>query len=157
MIRDDLRAGVPAGFLAAAATAGALIAIGSRATTAARPFNVIAGHLLGGRADAYGFLPSVTIPGIVLHIALTTLAGVAVAAIVQRRLASPWTAAGATSLLAALVSVGIAQRGGRSLAGTLTLGDLLLLYVTMTASLALGIRFAFFTAPENRVNHVEPM
>src|ERR1044071_9734816 len=69
--RVDLRVGIAAGLLGATATSGALIAIGSRAATVARPFNAIAGHVLGVRgSDAFGFVPRITITGIALHVIL---------------------------------------------------------------------------------------
>lgn len=156
--RDDLRVGVSAGILAATATAGALIAIGSRSSSAARPFNVIASHLIGaGTAEVYGFVSSVTVPGVVLHVILTTAMGVAVAYVARRRIMPAWLAATVFALLAALVSVGIARRGGSSLARLLAVGDLLVFYVILAASLALGIRFAFFDRAKDRSRHDEPM
>ena len=158
MNRDDLRVGVSAGIIAATATAGALIAIGSRASTAARPFNVIAGHLLGARtAEVYGFVSSVTVPGVILHVILTTAMGVAVAWVARRRTMPPWLAATILATLAALVSVGIARRGGSSLAGLLAVGDLLVFYIILAASLAMGIRFAFFDRATDRSRHDELM
>src|SRR3954470_23349599 len=107
MLRDDLRAGVPAGLLAATATAGTLIAIGHRTSTIARPFNVIAMHLLGDRANMLGFVAGVTLLGVVVHFVVTTLAGIVVAMIANRGFAPPWLVVVATSLLMALISVGV--------------------------------------------------
>jgi hypothetical protein len=67
-----------------------------------------------------------------------------------------WLAATITATLAALVSVGIARRGGSSLARLLAVGDLLVFYVILAASLALGIRFAFSDRATDRRRH-EPM
>ena len=146
--RIALRVGISGGLLAATATSGALIAIGSRAATVARPFNAIAGHLLGVRgSDAFGFVPQVTIVGVALHVVLVTLGGMAVAFITRRRIAPVWVAATALATLSALVSVGIARRGGSSLARVLPIGDLLLFYVIVAVSLAVGIRLAFFERP----------
>ena len=143
--RVDLRVGVSAGLLTATATAGALIAIGHRAATVARPFNVIAGHLLGvQKSDAYGFVPAITIPGIAIHVLLTTLAGISVVVVARRRFAPAWLASVAVATLSALVSVGIARRGGASLARVLPVGDLVLFYLIFAAALMLGIRLAFF-------------
>jgi hypothetical protein len=143
--RVDLRVGLSAGLLTATATAGALIAIGHRAATVARPFNAIAGHLLGvQKSDAYGFVPGITIPGIAIHVLLSTLAGVAVVMVARRRFAPAWLASVAVATLSALVSVGIARRGGSSLARVLAMGDLVLFYIVFAAALALGIRLAFF-------------
>ena len=141
----DLRAGISAGLLAATATSGALISIGSRAATVARPFNAIAGHLLGVRdSDAYDFVPLITITGIALHVVLITLAGIVIAFVVRRRIAPPWLAATALATLSALVSVGVAKRGGSSLARVLPVGDLVLFYMMLAVSLGVGIRLAFF-------------
>lgn len=151
MNRHDLRTGIPAGIFAATATSGALLAIGSRASTAARPFNMIGGHLVGlQRADAFGFVPSVTIPGIALHFILVTMAAVAVAAVARRRWAPDWVAALVVSALGALVSIGIARRDGPSLARLLAIGDLLVFYLLLAATLVIGIRFAFFDGKSER-------
>jgi len=149
--RADLRVGISSGLLAATATGGALVAMGSRAATVARPFNAIAGHLLGlQRSDAFGFVPGVTILGIALHVLLVTLAGVAVASVARRRLAPAWAAALALSTLSALVSAGIARRGGSSLARVLPVGDLILFYLLLAATLTIGIRIAFFERGAHR-------
>jgi len=144
MLRDDLRAGIPAGLLAATATGGALLAVGHRSATAARPFNVIAMHVLGSRADMLGFVAAVTLTGLLLHFVLTTLVAIITASIANRSLAPRWAAAGAASLLMALISVGIARRGGASLAAILTVGDLVVFYLTMAIALVIGMRIAFF-------------
>lgn len=145
MNRDDLRVGVSAGLLAATATSGALIAIGARATTVSRPFNAIAGHVLGvQRSDAFGFVPSITITGVALHLALVVLAGIVVAILARRHIAPAWAVASAIAALSALVSVGLARRGGSSLARILPVGDLVLFYVTLAVTLSVGIRLAFF-------------
>ena len=143
--RVDLRVGISAGLLGATATSGALIAVGSRAATVARPFNAIAGHVMGvQRTDALGFVPRITITGIALHVVLITLAGIVVALIARHRFAPAWVVSLALATLSALVSVGIARRGGSSLARVLPVGDLILFYMMMALSLAIGIRLAFF-------------
>ena len=102
------------------------------------------------RSDAFGFVPGVTILGIALHVLLVTLAGVAVASVARRRLAPAWAAALALSTLSALVSAGIARRGGSSLARVLPVGDLILFYLLLAATLTIGIRIAFFERGANR-------
>ena len=145
MNRADLRVGTSAGLLAATATAGALIIMGNRSATVARPFNAIAGHLLGvQKSDAFGFVAGVTIPGVAVHVFLTTVAGVVVAVMARRRFAPTWVAAMAVAVLSAFISVGIARRGGSSLARVLPIGDVVLYYVILAAALVLGIRLAFF-------------
>jgi hypothetical protein len=143
--RADLRVGTSAGLLAATATAGALIVMGNRSATVARPFNAIAGHLLGvQKSDAFGFVAGITIPGVAIHVVLTTVAGIAVATVGRRRFAPAWVAAMAVAVLSAFVSVGIARRGGSSLARVLPVGDVVLYYVILAIALVLGIRLAFF-------------
>jgi hypothetical protein len=143
--RDDIRVGISTGLLAATASGGALVAIGSRTATVAWPFNAIAGHLLGSaRSGAYGFVAGVTLTGIAIHVILITLAGVAVSILVRRGIASGWLASSVIAMLGALISIGIARRGGSSLARVLPLGDLLLFYLLLAMSLAVGIRLAFF-------------
>jgi hypothetical protein len=155
--RDDLRVGVSTGLLAATASAGALIVIGSRSATVARPFNAIAGHVLGAsRVAVYGFVPSVTITGVFLHVLLVTLAGVVVAVVARRGFAPAWAAAGAIATLAGLVSVGVARRGGSSLAGVLPIGDLLSFYVLLALALVVGMRLAFFSRREPIRGDVTP-
>jgi hypothetical protein len=140
---DELRSGAAAGFLASAATAGTLIAIGRRIATASRPFNIIASHVVGSRAaGAFGFVPLITISGVVLHIVITTLLGMVTLSIVRRRLLSLWQTSAGLSLLSALISIGIARRGGASLAALFPTGDLLVYYIVLAAGLILGIRFA---------------
>ena len=151
MNRHDLRAGIPAGIFAATATSGALLAIGSRASTAARPFNMIAGHVVGlQRGDAFGFVPSVTLTGIALHFLLVTVAAVVVAAAARRRFAPDWLAAVVVSVLGALVSIGIARRDGASLARLFAIGDLVVFYAILAATLVIGIRLAFFERGSER-------
>ena len=143
MNRDELRSGAIAGALAAASTSGALIALGKRTGTVARPFNVIASHLLGpGAADSFVFVPRITLIGIAVHLVLTTLLGILILEIVKRRLSSLWVATAGISLLCGLVSIGVARRGAPSLAQLFSLGDLVVYFVVLALSLAVGTRFA---------------
>jgi hypothetical protein len=144
--RDELRSGAAVGILAAASTSGALIALGKRTGTVVRPFNVIASRLLGPpAADAFGFVSRITLTGVVVHVVVTTLLGVAILAIVRRRLAPGWLASSAGSLLCCLVSIGIARRGAPSLAQLFSVGDLAVYFAALALSLAIGIRFALPT------------
>lgn len=143
MNRDELSSGATAGALAAASTSGALIALGKRTATAATPFNVIASHLIGSRAaDVTGFVPHVTLTGVAVHVVVTTLLGATIAGIVRRRLAPLWFASIAVSLLCCLVSIGIARRGGASLAQLFSVGNLAVYFLVLSLSLAAGMRFA---------------
>jgi hypothetical protein len=141
--RDELRSGAMTGMLAAASTSGALIALGKRTATAATPFNVIASHLLGSRAaDVTGFVPGITLTGVAVHVVVTTLLGASIVGIVSRRLAPLWFASAAISLLCCLLSIGIARRGGASLAQLFSLGNLTVYFLVLALSLAVGMRLA---------------
>ena len=158
MNRHELRAGAAAGLLAASASAGTLIAIGRRASTAARPFNVIASHVIGSRAaDSFGFVAAITLTGVVLHVALTVVLGIVALGIVGRRLAPAWLASAAMSLLLGLISVGLARRGTPSLAQLFSLGDLLAYYLILATSLVVGIRFALPSLTKHGVGDASDM
>src|SRR5688572_11776218 len=115
---------------------------------------MIAGHLMGaGSGDAFGFVAGTTLTGVAIHVMLTVLAGIVVAIVARRGIAPAWIAALLICTLAALVSIGIARRGGASLARLLAIGDLLLFYISLAAALVIGTRLAFFsrtTAPRTR-------
>jgi hypothetical protein len=144
--RDELRSGVAAGLLASAATAGTLVAVGRRTATAFQPFNMIASHILGTHAaGALGFVLLITSTGVLMHIVMTSLVAVIALGIVRRHLMPLWLTTMGLSLLCALISIGIARRGGESLAALFSTGDLILYYVVLAAALTTGIRFALPT------------
>ncbi len=143
MNRGELSSGWAAGVLVAASTSGALIALGKRTATASTPFNVIASHLLGSpAADVTGFVPHITLTGVAVHVGVTTLLGASIVGIVRRRFAPLWFASAAVSLLCCLVSIGIARRGGASLAQLFSVGNLAVYFFVLAISLAVGTRFA---------------
>jgi hypothetical protein len=141
---DDLRSGAAAGFIAATATAGTLIAIGMRTSNAARPFNLLAAHVVGGfRADVWGFVATVTLAGILYHLVVTTAIG-AFASLMVRRTALPvWVVSFAVAFLCCLISIGVARRGGESIAQIFSLGDIVVYYLVLALALTAGIWFAF--------------
>ena len=143
MNRDEVISGARAGLLAAASTAGALVAIGGRTATASRPFNIIASHLLGPTAaDMFGFVPRVTLVGLAIHAILTAIVGVIILGVVRRGLAPLWLTTTGAAVLCALLSIGIARRGGLSLAELFPIGDVLVYYLILGLSLGVGIRVA---------------
>ncbi len=155
--RDDVRAGLMAGGVAGAAGVGALVAIGMRTGMAARPFNVIAATLLGpAAAGTFGFVPGVTLPGIVIELVVILVMGIA-AVTISRRWAPAWIACISVTVIAALVSIGVARRGGASLAALLSLGDLAVYHLTLGLALAIGIRLALVDADGDRALHSRSM
>ena len=143
VLRHHVKAGFAAGSIAAATTAGALVAFGIRLRTPARPFNVIAGHLVGSRAvDAWGWVSGVTIWGIVTHVATALLWGVLCALLVGSARLRPWFAALLVTGLSFLGSLLTAWSTGRGLAAELALGDLLVLHLLLAIALVVGMRIA---------------
>jgi len=141
--RNELKHGAAAGLLAGASTTGALIALGMRTNTASKPFNVIASHLLGPLAsNATGLVSAITVLGVAVHLLVTAVISLLVLRIVRHRLLPLWLATATTSLLFGLVSVGIARRGGQSLAQLFPMGDVVVYHLILGLSLAAGIRFA---------------
>jgi hypothetical protein len=70
--QGTLTQGILTGAFAAAATAGALLGFGIQQGTPARPFNAVAGLLLGDRADRmWGFHLVVTVVGVIVQVTLT--------------------------------------------------------------------------------------
>lgn len=142
MNRDELWSALRAAGIAAAATTGVLIGIGRRDATPWYPFNVAASHMLGARAAAsFGFVPA-TVVGLLVHLAIIAALSVVLLTAVRRRRAPLWVAAAGLALFAALISMGLARRGSPALAGILPVGDLVLYYVLLAASLGVGMRFA---------------
>ena len=144
--RDWILPGLVSGVLAASSTAGALIAFGIHLGTPARPFNALGALLLGpGAAQIYGFSAGPTIAGVLLEIAATVASGVLHALLVLRRgghsvlwsIAIPAGALCTTWVLARVAGVG--------LAALLPIGNLVVLALVLTLSLAIGIRFALHT------------
>jgi len=140
-------AGFAAGLVAAAAVTGLLMGIGRRAGTAFRPLNATAAVLIGTRADdVWGFDAFVTIVGVVVVLALSTLAGTIVARLSPsfRTLRTAFAAAG-VAFVGYLLHVNVAARMNVGLSALLSVGELRALYVTVASALVLGMRFAFST------------
>lgn len=134
--------GIATGLIAAAATGGALVGFGLRFGTPARPFNALAGYILGPATLAIWQFSFVTIVGIAVHVIADTLVGVAFVALVARvgRTEIGW------ALLLAATAFGIswASAGalGVGLGTLLSIRDRIVLGVVLAAALPLGMRFA---------------
>jgi hypothetical protein len=140
-----LARGAAGGLVAAAAAAGLLVGIGRRAGTALRPLNATAYTLLGTRADGvWGFDPIVTIVGVLVVLAVSTLAGIVVARLAPsfRTLRVVLAAAG-VALVGYLLHLHVAARVDGGLSALLSVGELRALYVTAASALVLGMGFAF--------------
>lgn len=141
--RAQLRSGLVAGAVGAAATAGALLGIGLRLRTPARPFNAIASHLVGPSAiGMWSFHPIVTVVGLALHLILCCACGVVFVYVIDHVDQPRWMVAAEVAFGALIVSLANARLVGTGLAALLSMGDLIVCDVVLAVALALGIRLA---------------
>ncbi len=143
--RDTLTHGILTGALAAAATAGALLGFGVRQGTPARPFNALAGLLLGDQAGAiWGFHPVVTVAGVVVHATVTLGWGVLFARLARGMRGLRLAATAAVTTIAALV-VDIVVAGrllGVNVSDVLAPAQVIALHVVLGVALGVGMRLA---------------
>jgi hypothetical protein len=142
---DTLTHGVLTGTLAAAATAGALLGFGLRAGTPARPFNAVAGVVLGDRAAGiWGFDSVVTVTGVLVQVAVALGWGLLFARLTRgmrgMRLAA---AAVVVSVVALAVDAFLAGRViGVDVSDALAPAQIVLVHFVLGAALAVGMRLA---------------
>lgn len=131
--------GVIVGSVAAAATTGALIAMGHRLGGADIPFVAI-GALLFPRSPSGGL---VICAGVVLHFVATVLWGVVFVWLTERLTRRDALAAGVVAAGNFVVSWVVAWTSTRGLSSVLTLGDRIAFAVVLAGALVVGMRFAF--------------
>ncbi|CAN5874730.1 hypothetical protein BH11GEM1_BH11GEM1_12450 [soil metagenome] len=131
--------------LLAASSIGILLGVGRRSGTAWRAVNAAAHVVLGSRADdVWGFQFDVTLVGCAVVLAVSAMAGVAIAELTStRRTIFRTMATGAVVLLGYLVHVHIVARTPGGLAALLTLGELRVLYGGAAIAAVAGMRYAF--------------
>jgi len=137
-----------AGGLIAASSLGILLGVGRRSGTAWRALNAGAHAVIGERADnVWGFQFDVTLVGCAVVLAVSAMAGVAIAELTStRRTILRTVATGAVVLLGYLVHVHIVARTSGGLSALLTLGELRVLYGGGAIAAAAGMRYAFLPA-----------
>ncbi len=134
--------GVIVGGVAAAATTGALIAMGHRVGSAGIPFAAISAtlfHRVAGGAAGLVFT------GVVLHITAMFVSSVVFVWLVER---ARWSSIVAGAFIGAAqftLSWLVARGTGEGLASILPLGDRIVFAFILSASLVVGMRFAFLT------------
>lgn len=138
--------GIATGLVAAAATGGALVGLGLRFGTPARPFNALAAYLLGPAVQALWQFSIVTVVGLLVHVVVSCLCGLAFVALVERSGGGELGWAILVSVVTFGVSWLVAAWLGIGLATLLAIGDRLVLAVVLAASLPLGMRLAFSMA-----------
>lgn len=145
VFRDRLRAGVFTGLIAAAATAGVLVAFGMGHRHPFLAFNLAAHVLLSDQASSVaGAHPVVTPVGILVHVAAVVLWGILIALVTTGRrpvIVSVLTIVSVLVLFALDTRVlPTALRPGFET--MLTKGQLFFLYFTLAISLLVGTRLA---------------
>jgi hypothetical protein len=133
--------GVIVGGVAAAATTGALIAMGHRIGSAALPFASISAALFRGTA-ASGAV-GLVFTGIVLHVTAIFVWSVVFVWLVQRLRWSSIVAGAFIGVAHFSLSWLVAWGTGAGLASILPLGDRIVFALILFASLVVGMRFAF--------------
>jgi len=140
------------GCVAAAATIGALIAIGRRIGSAAFPFASISAIVL--HSSGFAFDSRILVSGVVLHVLFIFLWS-ALAVQLARGLGAALSAI-LTATTQFIVSWIIAWWSGSGLASALALGDRLVYAVVLAGALVVGMRFAF-SLTRNASSHVGAM
>jgi hypothetical protein len=133
--------GVIVGGVAAAATTGALIAMGHRMGNAALPFAAISATLF--RRMAASGAVGLVFSGIVLHVTAIYVWSVVFVWLVERLRWSSIASAAFISAAHFSLSWLVAWGTGTGLAATLPLGDRIVFALILFASLVVGMRFAF--------------
>jgi hypothetical protein len=132
------------GAISAAATTGALIAIGHRTGDAGAPFAAIASVFVPGaaRSRAMGAGAGAVLGGGVLQIVAMFVWSAICVRLAERigsRVLAALVVAGANLVVSRLVL----SSTGRGLASELTLGDAVIYAIVLTGSLIVGMRYAF--------------
>lgn len=129
------------GSIAAAATTGALIAIGRRMGGASLPFAATGATLM--RRTVSGASSGLVFSGVVLHIVLVFLWTALCLWLVRSRGWRPTLAAFVVALVAHVASWLAAWATGYGVASVVALGDRIVLAVVFALALVVGIRLAF--------------
>lgn len=148
--------GLLTGIIAAAATGGALLGFGFRAGTPARPFNGLATFVLGDQArGVWGYVSTVTITGVLLHVVLTigwSMLFVRLAAR-QRGWHVPALAIAVATLAWVATRTLVLRQMGAGMSSVLGSAQLATLHVILCVALVLGMRFARGGISHDRTHH----
>lgn|GEM_PF-6581407 len=138
------------GGLLAASSIGILLGIGRRSGTAWRALNAAAHAVIGERADnVWGFQFDVTLVGCAVVLAVSAMAGVAIAELTStRRTIFRTVTTGVVVLVGYLVHVHLVARTSGGLSALLTLGELRVLYAGGAIAAVAGVRYAFLGVGE---------
>ena len=137
---QPISAGVVVGSVAAAATTGALVAMGHRVGHVGIPFAAI-GAVPFQRSASSGVV-GLVFTGFVLHVALMFAWGV-ICVWLAARTQRPMLAAGSVAVADFLCSWIVAWASGKGLATVLPLGDRIAFALILAVTLVVGMRYAF--------------
>jgi hypothetical protein len=151
---NPIHPNVIAGGVAAAATTGALVAIGHRLGSAGLPFAAIGGALFQ-RTAASG-APVLVFSGFALHFALMYVWSAGFLWLAARLPRREIRAAAVVATVHFLVTWTVASVTGRGLGSVLALGDLLVFEVVLALSWLVGIRLAFSSVRERVIEDPDP-
>ena len=132
---------VATGSVAAAATTGALVAIGHRIGSAALPFAAIGAALLRRTVTAES--SSLVLAGLVLHVTIVFLWSAVFVLLVRRARWGVGVAAMAIGAGELMMSQVVTSLTGAGVASVLQFGDQLVLALVYVLALVVGMRFAF--------------
>lgn len=144
-----LRSGLTAGAIAAAATLGALLAVGHKIGRAVLPLGTV-GAFIGGRHGFFFGDPSTTrdvLLGVFVQMVICALWGVVAAWFVLERRARVWWTACGIAVADFFRSWLVARASGGGLATVVPLGHRLELALVLGVALVAGIRLAL---PQSR-------
>lgn len=141
--RQWIARGIGVGIVAASATAGALLRIGIRDGTPARPFNAIASVVAGSSAAATWGFAGVTLVGVAAHVVATVAWALLAEWLVERGVATRWVAAGVVAVVWLAFSTAIGRIAGNGLSAVVDPGDRVTIALVLAVTLALGMRLAF--------------
>ncbi len=146
--------GVAAGSVAAAATTGALVAMGHRFGSVALPFAAIGAPLFHRTVTAAD--PRLVLAGLVFHVTIAFAWSVVFVFLVRRMRWRDVVAAIAVGAAQLLASWLVTSLTGSGLSSVLQLGDRLVLALVYAFALLVGLRFAFPLLRNARSNAGEP-
>lgn len=148
--------GLITGIIAASATGGALLGFGIRAGTPSRPFNGIATLVLGDRArGVWGYVSTITITGILLHVVIMAAWGMVFVSLAARRRGwqVPAIAVGVSGLAWLVGRLVVLRQMGAGMSSVLGTGHLVVLHVVLAVALVLGMRFARMGSTDHHLDH----
>ncbi len=141
-ISSEISSGVLIGGITAAATTGALLAMGRRQGSASLPFAAIGAAFSHETTSAVA--ANLVLGGLVLHV-IAMLVWSILFVWLTTRLDSDIFAAVVVTVVAFAFSILVTLWRGAGLVSVLPVGDLLVLALVLAGSLVVGMRFAFST------------